>query len=92
MDLTNPVSQGPELAGGHVAEDGVEDHHDGGDAVEGPQCPQCGELTIVDRIEEGKPKQRFPNAVVENLEHQTAYVDPAKCVSLMQISEIHTLL
>ena len=57
MDLTNPVSQGPELAGGHVAEDGVEDHHDGGDAVEGPQCPQCGELTIVDRIEEGKPKQ-----------------------------------
>ena len=56
MDLTNPVSQGPELAGGHVGEgeDGVEDHHDGGDAVEGPQCPQCGELTIVDRIEEGK--------------------------------------
>ena len=54
MDLTNPVSQGQELTGGHVAEDGVEGHHDGGDAVEGPQCPQCGELTIVNRIEEGK--------------------------------------
>ena len=77
MDLTNPVSQGPELAGGHVAEDGVEDHHDGGDAVEGPQCPQCGELTIVGRIEEGKAKQGLSNAVVKNLEHQTAYVDPA---------------
>ena len=77
MDLTNPVSQGPELAGGRVAEDGVEDHHDGGDAVEGPQCPQCGELTIVKRVEEGKAKQGLSNAVVKNLEHQTAYVDPA---------------
>ena len=87
------MSQGPpELAGGHVAEDGVENHHDGGGAVESSQCPQCGELTIVDRIEEGKPKQGFPNAIVENLEHQTAYVDPAEGVSLLQISGIHTLL
>ena len=81
------MSQGPELAGGRIAKDCVEQHHDGGDAVEGAQGPQGGELTMANRVNKAEAEEGFPNTIVQNLKHEASNMEPVQSKFLVKIPE-----
>ena len=81
------MSQGPELAGGRIAKDCVEQHHDGGDAVEGAQGQQGGELTMANRVNKAEAEEGFPNTIVQNLKHEASNMEPVQSKFLVKIPE-----
>ena len=79
------MSQGSELAGGRIAKYCVEQHHDGGDAVEGAQGPQGGELTMANRVNKAEAEEGFPNTIVQNLKHEARNMEPVQSKFLVEI-------
>ena len=79
------MSQGPELAGGRIAKDCVEQNHDGGDAVEGAQGQQGRELAMANRVNKAEAEEGFPNTIVQNLKHEASNMEPVQSKFLVKI-------